>query len=439
MSLFCRHNRFVAECPICSKGTVLDPNRKPERRPRAPQVRRPGAKRPVQAASGVRISRGEFAAAGPYDNGREVRLEKVPGGLRLASWHAGQLVKEAPVLAVEDLPGMLSSAAEQGLLPTAELPDGPGGDAAAASAPTALVPAARASSATSCASSASTTSASASRAGSCAPTGAGSSRRRRCFCRRSASSEHWGRRPSAASSCQAIRWSSDYLRVPLKLVTGPANAAKAGEVLGGLRNRLDEDPILVVPTLADVEHAQRELAGRGAVFGARVMRFKWLFEEIAERAGFDARMASDFQRELLVEEAVQRASLDVLADSAAQPGFVRAGAHFFAELGRVRSSMSAARFTRALRDWAGDGPRRGYAEEVAALYRGYRDSLERAGLLDEELFAGGALAALDGIAPERGGPEAAWDRTPVFVYGFDDFDGSSSTRCGFSPTVAAPM
>jgi hypothetical protein len=114
--LFCRHNRFVAECPICSKGTVLDPNRKPERRPRPAQVKRPGAKRPVKAASGVRISRGDFAAAGPYDGGREVRLEKVPGGLRLASWHAGQLVKEAPVLAVEDLPKMLSSAAEQGLL-----------------------------------------------------------------------------------------------------------------------------------------------------------------------------------------------------------------------------------------------------------------------------------------------------------------------------------
>jgi len=114
--LFCRHNRFVAECPICSKGTVLDPNRKPERRPRTAQVKRPGAKRPVQAAGGVRISRGDFAAAGPYDGGREVRLEKVPGGLRLASWHAGQLVKEAPVLAVDDLPGMLNSAAEQGLL-----------------------------------------------------------------------------------------------------------------------------------------------------------------------------------------------------------------------------------------------------------------------------------------------------------------------------------
>jgi hypothetical protein len=115
---FCRHNRFVAECPICSKGTVLDPNRKPERRPRPSRSgARSAAKRPVAAARGVRVSRGEFAAAGPYEDGREIRLEKVPGGLRLAAWHAGQLVKDAPVLALEDLPAMLRSAADQGLLP----------------------------------------------------------------------------------------------------------------------------------------------------------------------------------------------------------------------------------------------------------------------------------------------------------------------------------
>ena len=123
MSLFCRHNRFVAECPICSKGTVLDPNRKAERRPRP--AARPGArsrpKGPVAAASGVRISRGDFASAGPYEDGREVRLEKVPGGLRLAAWHAGQLVRDAPVIALGDLPDMLRSAADQGLLESQEL------------------------------------------------------------------------------------------------------------------------------------------------------------------------------------------------------------------------------------------------------------------------------------------------------------------------------
>src|ERR671914_2790657 len=110
--------------------------------------------------------------------------------------------------------------------------------------------------------------------------------------------------------------------MPLTLVTGPANAAKAGEVPGGLRARLEDEPILVVPTFSDVEHSQRELAERGAVFGARVMRFDWLFREIAARADFGARQASDFQRELVTEERVRGASLEVLRESAAQPGFV---------------------------------------------------------------------------------------------------------------------
>jgi len=199
--------------------------------------------------------------------------------------------------------------------------------------------------------------------------------------------------------------------VPLKLVTGPANAAKAGEVLGGLRARLDDDPILVVPTVADVEHAQRELADRGAIFGARVMRFDWLFREIAERAGFGGREASDFQRELLVEQAVRRASLDVLAESAAQPGFVRAAARFVAELNR--SMVEPGRLTQALRKWAGEGPRRAYADEVAAVYRAYHGALEAAGLMDPELFA---WRAVDALREAR-----AWGDTPAFVYGFDDF------------------
>ena len=60
----------------------------------------------------------------------------------------------------------------------------------------------------------------------------------------------------------------------LKLVTGPANSGKAGRLLDELRTRLDEEPILVVPTFRDVERAQRELSAAGAVFGARVVRFR---------------------------------------------------------------------------------------------------------------------------------------------------------------------
>jgi hypothetical protein len=40
----------------------------------------------------------------------------VPGGLRLASWLGGQLERSAPVLAVEDLPGLIAAASEKEIL-----------------------------------------------------------------------------------------------------------------------------------------------------------------------------------------------------------------------------------------------------------------------------------------------------------------------------------
>ena len=38
--------------------------------------------------------------------------------------------------------------------------------------------------------------------------------------------------------------------MPLTLITGPANAAKAGEVFARLRAVVARDPVLVVPTAA---------------------------------------------------------------------------------------------------------------------------------------------------------------------------------------------
>jgi hypothetical protein len=131
---FCRHNRFFAECPICSKGTVLDPSRSATRRSSgsgsrssASGSRSTGGTRrrsTTPAAGAPRAARGPFVAAGPYD-GAEIRLERVPGGLRMASWRGGQIERTAPVLDAADAPALLAEAATKDLLAVQPATKGP--------------------------------------------------------------------------------------------------------------------------------------------------------------------------------------------------------------------------------------------------------------------------------------------------------------------------
>jgi hypothetical protein len=119
-SLFCRHNRFTADCPICSKGTVLDSDRATGRRPR-PKPAGGRARGPGGAGAPARQFSGPHVTAGPYereDGGRyEVRLERVPGGVRLAEWAGGALQRRAPELPATDLGALVASAVERELLP----------------------------------------------------------------------------------------------------------------------------------------------------------------------------------------------------------------------------------------------------------------------------------------------------------------------------------
>src|SRR3954470_21568133 len=200
----------------------------------------------------------------------------------------------------------------------------------------------------------------------------------------------------------------------LTLVTGPANAAKAGYVLERLREVLHREPLLVVPTAADVAYYQRELAAGGGgvaaggvVFGAEVLTFSRLWREIGRVAGVSARPLGVVARERVVRAAIRDAHLRVLAPSAGAPGFARAAGALFAEL--QRSLVEPARFTRALRMWG----ELAYADELAALYSAYRRRLEALGRPDRD---GEAWAVLDALRADPG----AWGRRPVFVYGFDE-------------------
>jgi ATP-dependent helicase/DNAse subunit B len=202
--------------------------------------------------------------------------------------------------------------------------------------------------------------------------------------------------------------------VPLKLVTGPANAEKAKIVLDGYRAALRRgaEPILVVPRFEDVERYRAELAASGVVFGAHVVRFAWLIDECARRGGVRGRPLAALARERVAAAAVKSAPLVALARSAGTRGFTVELLRLVDELEELR--VTPQRLTQALRAWAAaDSGRRRYADEVSGLYSGYRRALERLGRVDVALFAAAALDAL------RENP-AAWGQTPVFFYGFDD-------------------
>jgi ATP-dependent helicase/DNAse subunit B len=205
--------------------------------------------------------------------------------------------------------------------------------------------------------------------------------------------------------------------VPLTLVTGPANSAKARVVLDRYRSELSRGsssgPILVVPTTADAIHYRRELAGTGVVIGARVESFAGLLVEIAGRARPGVRPLGAGGRERVLAAAIAEARLELLGPSAAAPGFLAAAASLVAELGARR--IEPARLTAALRRWAPSGRRRAYCDEVAAIYAGYRRRLERLDRCDEQQLASGSL---DAIRVDPG----VWGGTPVMLYGFDDLD-----------------
>jgi ATP-dependent helicase/DNAse subunit B len=196
--------------------------------------------------------------------------------------------------------------------------------------------------------------------------------------------------------------------MPITLITGPANAGKAELLMDAVRRHLahGEEPLLIVPTRADVEHYLRELAGPRTAMGVRVERFSALVAEVVRRAGVREPILGGFARERLLE---------ALSSEAGAPpgagGFARALSDFVAELQERR--LTPARVRAAMASWLAADGASAARPELGQLFARYRARLEQLGRLDETQRAVRALDALR----ER---PALWGATPVLFYGFDD-------------------
>jgi ATP-dependent helicase/DNAse subunit B len=197
----------------------------------------------------------------------------------------------------------------------------------------------------------------------------------------------------------------------LTLVLGPANSAKAGEVLGAYGADAARGAVLVVPTALDARHYGQEVAQGGVVLGS-VLTFDGLAAEIGRRAGYTGRRVSGLQRERVLARVVASGRLDALRASAAGEGFVLAAGELIAELQRVL--VTPERFATALRAWAAQDVRRApYAGDARRIYSDYIRELDRLHRVDRELYAWRAIDAL------RADP-GRWGTGAVYFYGFDD-------------------
>src|SRR3954469_9438585 len=193
----------------------------------------------------------------------------------------------------------------------------------------------------------------------------------------------------------------------LRLVVGPPNSGRTGAVLEAFRSLASQDPVLVVPTVDDVERFEGELTrSGGAVTGASVGTFDRLFGLVARAV--DAPAATPLtgtQRRRIAREAVARTRLKLLAASASRPGFPAALEELIAEL------EAALVDARTLAERAAEaGP---YEGEIAGLYEAYAEVRDQLGRHDHHTLAAAAISGL------RANPDA-WSARPVLLYGFDD-------------------
>ena len=166
--------------------------------------------------------------------------------------------------------------------------------------------------------------------------------------------------------------------MPLKVVTGRANAGKTGWILRWAIEALDAGvaPTLMVPSLADVRRMQMELSDK-APLGIRVSTAASFAEELWQLNGDGRRLIGDATRAAVLRNILSGSIQDDLVASARAPGFERL---------MIRAAEQCS---------LGGGVDRPVANEASALVvellAKYREELKELGLIEPE-WIGSILA-----------------------------------------------
>jgi ATP-dependent helicase/nuclease subunit B len=173
--------------------------------------------------------------------------------------------------------------------------------------------------------------------------------------------------------------------MPLRLITGPANAGKTGIVLKKAlaAAAVGASPVIAVPSLADVRRLESELSGKASL-GIRVVTLPQLTIDLWSLYGDGRRVIDEVAREALLGRVLENSSMSELDRAAGTPGFRRL-------ISRVVAQSPVA---------AVGAPFSEAGQRVGELVERYRRELARIGLV-EPGWLGDLLA---GAPPRLDGP-----------------------------------
>lgn len=199
----------------------------------------------------------------------------------------------------------------------------------------------------------------------------------------------------------------------LDLVLGPAGAGKLDLLLDRYLAHLDGggDALLVVPTSAAVRRVEaRLLERRGVLLGGGIVAFDRVFARVLRNAGTGRRVLSRVERRVLLGRLVADGPLGPLRASARGVRFVDALGRLFDRLGGALVDPARLRGAGAT---AGDDEAEADGG-LADLYEAWWALLDEVGAWDAARMRLQACRTLRSSL-------AAWERTRLFVQGFEDF------------------
>jgi ATP-dependent helicase/DNAse subunit B len=184
----------------------------------------------------------------------------------------------------------------------------------------------------------------------------------------------------------------------LKLIYGPANSGKTGyaykEWTGKQKSGLA--PVLILPTLADVERAKIELCGRsGFLLGGNIQTFNSFIFNFLNEQNTKPDVVSYIEKLAIVQAVVAGKKLDALKKSASHMGFYKSLLGQFDEFSKEGLEPYALRKFAAVTG-ALSKHRKQVIEEVSDIFESFSKALKNLGKIEQAAEELAVANAIDG-------------------------------------------